>query len=337
MDKYKLLFSVTLIVLIIFFIPAFFSTSQSHSINTSIKNQKNYSWNLEAINLASSWDITRGNNATVAIIGYGIDAKNKYVKDHITDSWNFVNDSEKVIDENGHDTFAAGIVLSIAPEASLINIKVFEGTREVGKIDEAIDYAASRGADIILMPITVLDPPPTPEYVDRAQASIIKAYSRGVKFVIGAQGRGNSLSRRFPGYLEGVYNIAGVDENNYHSINSTANDLSFVSAPCENIEGIDTKGDWQNTGGTSWSSAHLAGIVALMVSANPLLERKDIKEILVSNAIDLGPEGKDIYYGWGLADCYNSVKASRDILVYKVFQPYYIKGFNYSLSFNKLY
>ncbi len=325
MDKYKLLFTITTIILIIFLISSFSYASQPYSINPAFKNQKKYdhSWNLEAINLASSWDITRGSNATVAIIGYGIDAKNKHVKDHITDSWNFVNDSEKVIDENGHDTFAAGIVLSVAPEVSLMSLKVFDRNIEAGKIDKAIDYAAERGADIILMPISVLDPPPSPEYVDRVQAAIMRGYSEGVKFFIGAQGRGNCLSHRFPGYLEGVYNIAGVDENNFHSINSTANDLSFVSAPCDNIPNIDTIGDWQNTGGTSWSSAHLAGIVALMVSANPYLGKHDIKTILASTATDLGPEGKDFYYGWGLADCYSSVKASRDILLYKVMEFYY--------------
>ncbi len=324
MKKNKLFFAFAIIAILIFFILGFCINNHSYSINVGQKNQKkdSESWNLEAINLADSWDITKGNkDIRVAVIGYGIDADNKYLKDNIVDSWNFVTGSPEVIDENGHGTFAAGIILSIAPNVSIINEKIFDGNQEVQKLDEAIDYAVKKNADIILMPIVILDSV-SPHYVDKAQSKIIYAYSKGIKFVLGAQGRGNCLSHRFPGYLDGVYNIAGIDKNYGHSANSTANDLSFIAAPSDDIDGIETIGDWKNIGGTSWSSAHIAGIVSLMLSANPYLERKDIENILISNAIDLGPEGKDNYFGWGLVNCYNSVKDSKDTLIYKIMEHY---------------
>ncbi|MGM0365713.1 MAG: S8 family serine peptidase [Actinomycetota bacterium] len=280
------------------------------------KTSYSHTWNLEMINLANSWDITRGSeNVMVAVIGWGIDKDNPHLEGRVTGSLDYVTGKEEVIDPNGHDTFAAGIVLSIAPEVSIITLRVMDSDgRDVGRLHEAITYAADQGADIILLPITILEPQPAESYADQVQASIIYAYSKNVRFIIGAQGRGGHHSRRFPGYLSGIYNVAGVDEHGNYSLQSTANDLNFISAPGENIPGIETPGNWQQIGGTSWSSAHLAGVAALMVSANPLLNNEDIEDILVATAQDRGIFGKDIYYGHGLVDCYASVRASRDCL-----------------------
>ncbi len=318
MHKYKLVLIITSLSALLVLgagclgpINRFFQQKRAHE----------HTWNLEMINIGNSWDITRGNeNLTVAIIGWGVDKKNPQLGGRVTESWDYVTGSEEVIDPTGHDTFAAGIVLSIAPQISIMALRVMDDEgREVGKLHEAITYAADNGADIILLPIAVTEPQPTYRYIDQVQSSIFYAYSNNVRFVIGAQGRGRYHGYRFPGYLNGVYNVAGVDEEGVYSVDSTANNLNFISAPCVNIPGIDTPGDWQNIGGTSWSSSHLAGVVALMLSANPFLNNKEIENILIDTAEDRGIFGKDIYYGHGLVDCYASVKASRDTLYCRLF------------------
>ncbi|MDZ7836885.1 MAG: S8 family serine peptidase [Actinomycetota bacterium] len=65
---------------------------------------------------------------------------------------------------------------------------------------------------------------------------------------------------------------------------------------------------------SSWSSAHVAGVVALMLSANPFLNNVEIENILLDTIQDKGVFGRDIYYGWGLVDCYKAVKRSRDLM-----------------------
>ncbi|MCG9479969.1 MAG: S8 family serine peptidase [Actinomycetia bacterium] len=94
-----------------------------------------------------------------------------------------------------------------------------------------------------------------------------------------------------------------MDRQGFYSLNSAANELSFISAPCEEIPGIENRGDWTNIPGTSWSSAHVAGMVALMLSANPFLNNVEIENILIDTVQDKGVFGRDIYYGWGLVDC----------------------------------
>ena len=60
--------------------------------------------------------------------------------------------------------------------------------------------------------------------------------------------------------------------------------------------------------GTSMSSPHVAGAVALMKQANPRLTGELAEEILARTATDLGAKGKDSDYGYGLVDV---LKASR--------------------------
>ena len=61
--------------------------------------------------------------------------------------------------------------------------------------------------------------------------------------------------------------------------------------------------------GTSSSSALVAGAVALLLGATSIPERVSgskrvelVKECLYSTAEDLGDEGQDVRYGWGLVD-----------------------------------
>jgi subtilisin family serine protease len=54
--------------------------------------------------------------------------------------------------------------------------------------------------------------------------------------------------------------------------------------------------------GTSIATAHVSGIVALMLERDPTLTPKDVRLILETTAGDLGPKGRDVQYGWGLVN-----------------------------------
>ena len=62
--------------------------------------------------------------------------------------------------------------------------------------------------------------------------------------------------------------------------------------------------------GNSFSGPHVAGTVALMLSANPDLPAWRVKEILEATATDLGPKGKDHDTGAGLLNALSAVKAA---------------------------
>ena len=54
--------------------------------------------------------------------------------------------------------------------------------------------------------------------------------------------------------------------------------------------------------GTSIATAHVSGVVALMLERDPTLKPDDVRKILESTATDLGAKGKDKQFGWGLVD-----------------------------------
>ena len=62
--------------------------------------------------------------------------------------------------------------------------------------------------------------------------------------------------------------------------------------------------------GNSFSGPHVAGTVALMLSANPDLMAWRVKEIIESTAADLGPKGKDNDTGYGLLNALAAVKTA---------------------------
>jgi hypothetical protein len=55
------------------------------------------------------------------------------------------------------------------------------------------------------------------------------------------------------------------------------------------------------------ATPHVAGAVALMVTANPGMQHDEIKEVLIETAIDLGAPGMDNEFGAGRVDAYEAV------------------------------
>jgi subtilisin family serine protease len=66
-------------------------------------------------------------------------------------------------------------------------------------------------------------------------------------------------------------------------------------------------GDYRMTSGTSFSSAEVSGVIALMLERNPSLTPDAVRRALMSTARDLGPRGVDPVFGAGLIDAYQAV------------------------------
>lgn len=62
--------------------------------------------------------------------------------------------------------------------------------------------------------------------------------------------------------------------------------------------------------GTSMATPHVAGVAALVWSANPTWTNQEVREALAATAEDLGAAGRDSSYGWGLV----RAKAALDAL-----------------------
>jgi subtilisin family serine protease len=64
--------------------------------------------------------------------------------------------------------------------------------------------------------------------------------------------------------------------------------------------------------GTSMATPHVAGVVALMLQANPGLAPQDVKKILLVTAQDLGGRGPDNETGYGFVNAIAAVQVAKD-------------------------
>jgi serine protease len=60
--------------------------------------------------------------------------------------------------------------------------------------------------------------------------------------------------------------------------------------------------------GTSMATPHVAGVAALLWSANPNWTNVQVREAMAMTALDLGEPGRDIAYGYGLVQAYDALQ-----------------------------
>ncbi len=87
-----------------------------------------------------------------------------------------------------------------------------------------------------------------------------------------------------------------------------------ISAPGVNIVSCDLSASGYTTmSGTSQATPHLAGCMALVLSANPYLSPAVVDSLLEVTALELGSSGKDNVFGSGRVDVYEAVLAALSV------------------------
>ncbi|GAB6197431.1 autotransporter domain-containing protein [Lysobacter xanthus] len=90
-------------------------------------------------------------------------------------------------------------------------------------------------------------------------------------------------------------------------------DGRVVKDPRGRVTGIEITGEHPEGGygdltGTSMAAPHVTGALALLMQRFPYLDNPQIRDILLTTATDLGDEGVDDIYGWGLIDLKKAIE-----------------------------
>ena len=235
----------------------------------------------------------------------------------------------------GHGTHTGSIVLDATPDnVKVLPIKVSEGgSLSLTYISEGLRYAIDQNVDVINLSLGWKRQSTIRAIENEIQGLIEEAVQKGIT-VIAAAGNGDdngvreSTAQIYPVSYNDVIGVAALNsklitkENNvinYQSYvaakNSDASNLIYTnfsnygdaidySAPGEFIICLTPTGSvFGNCGivqGTSHSAPHLAATVATIKSYKKDLSFEQINQILQYYSLDLGTEGRDNDYGYGM-------------------------------------
>ena len=220
------------------------------------------------------------------------DDGNGYVDDFY--GWNFDSNNNNTLDVESHGTHVSGTiagenngfgVTGIAYDAKIMPVKVLddEGAGSYTSISKGIYYAVDHGANVINLSLG------GSSTNDTMQTAIEYASSKGVVVVMAA-GNDGGFQPGYPARYADKWGIAvgAVDKNNNmadFSNRAGMNPLTYVTAPGVDIYSTVPGNQYTSYSGTSMAAPHVAGVVALMLSANHNLTDAQVRQIVSETAV----------------------------------------------------
>ncbi|MBT3524815.1 MAG: S8 family serine peptidase [Bdellovibrionales bacterium] len=238
-------------------------------------------------------------------------------------------------DGHGHGTHCAGTIvggaasgqaIGVAPGAQLIVGKIVDdgGSSEFAAILRGMQWIADPDGD-----------PATPDHPHLISNSwgvhsglgLLEAVNSwlvlGITPIFAAGNRGSNpgtvwAPAQFPDLLA-VGAVNSLDQIARFSSRGPVIHLgeSYIK-PDITAAGVDVLssslgGGYLHRSGTSMAAPHVAGVVALMMAANPHLTPFEILTIVRRSAIDLGVKGVDNSYGAGRVDAFDAVRLAQNL------------------------
>ena len=238
----------------------------------------------------------------VAVIDSGLYAASPFLKGrYVDEGYNFIDSNTDINDEQHHGTMVSGVIA----DATSSNVKVLpikvngkDGKGNMKNVSKGIYYAIEHGADVINLSLSSEDPNHSLTILDEA---IEVAVSKGIVVVVAAGNQRGDVMDRYPANKSNVITVTSIDKNNVIGENAnTGAGVDFalpgvmILAPYKRIVMLNT--------GTSCAAPHASAAAALLKTWDKSLTQSEIKDIFIKYSVDLGDEGYDTTYGWGMID-----------------------------------
>ena len=107
----------------------------------------------------------------------------------------------------------------------------------------------------------------------------------------------------YPASYPLVFSVSCIDSNKEPLINNNKNDMILVCELGENVETLITEDNKVKTiTGSSASAALFTAKIVMLKKDYPDLNNEMLMNVIKNATIDLGPDGKDDIFGYGLLD-----------------------------------
>jgi subtilisin family serine protease len=296
-------------------------------------------WGLQTINAPTAWDTQRGDpSIVVAVVDTGIDLDHPDLVGNLVAGADFVDlkgvppgagfhfegdvltPDDVPEDEVGHGTHVAGTIAAVTDNGTdvagvawtvgLMPVRVLgrvvrdsdgfvSGTGTAVDIAAGIRHAVDHGASIINLSLGSYGD----AFVERD--AIAYAVAANV-LVVAAMGNDNTTNPMFPAAYPGVLAVGAIGQDERRAPFSNTGPHIGVAGPGVDIRSTFLGGGTADLSGTSMASPHVAGVAALVRSADGSLTAAQVRDRLKATARPLRDTPADPIpnerYGSGVVD-----------------------------------
>jgi membrane-anchored mycosin MYCP len=286
-------------------------------------------WPLRRLRPDRVWPVTRGRGIVVAVVDSGVSDDHEALQGRVRNGFDFIQPGEDgKCDEAGHGTLIAGVIAGnvldgstfhgIAPDAEILPIRVIKNDERVegdvysDNIADGIRRAVDKDADVINLSVTTK---PTQKLSDAIRYArdhdVVVVAAAGNKNIL-EEGRPPELPKLdgYPAAYEGVIAVAAVNHFGEHFVEiSVERNYIDLAAPGESIAGPAPRGGgFRAVHGTSFATAYVSGVAALVRAHRPDLSADKVRERIIGTA-DPNPGGWNDKLGHGVVNPYGAVFA----------------------------
>ncbi len=267
-------------------------------------------WHLQTMNLPGAWDVSRGDDITVAVLDTGVNGAHEDLSGKMVPGWNVASNNADTSDIFGHGTQVAGVigavmdnnlgVASIAPNALIMPVRITNDTNgwaSTSTMAAGITWAANNGARVANVSYNA-----SSSSVIRTAGDYMR--SQGGLVVVAA---GNSGNNQAYADSASIISVSATTSSDVRASWSNYGNFIDVAAPGAGIWSTNRNGGYSSVSGTSFATPATAATVALIMAANPSLTPFEVETVLEDSAVDLGSPGFDPEFGNGRVDALAAV------------------------------
>ncbi len=320
----------------------------SKPLAVEMEDRLSTTWGIERTNAFGAWGVygAEGQGVTVAVLDTGVDPEHPDLEGKIShwaefDDMGNIVDTQNPRDSDQHGTHVAGTIaggnasgrwIGMAPQATIAAGMVLDGA--IGGTDAQVlagmDWAVEQEVDVINMSLggLILDAETPPTYTE----AIVSAILAGIPVVcaIGNEGEqttglpGNDIFALSVGAIDNRNRAAGFSGGRTHIIfesdflSQDVLPLPYIkpdlSAPGVSVLSSIPGDNWSAFSGTSMATPHVAGAIALLLSATTIRENLTaddrvftIHDFVTASVDDVGESGQDSRFGFGSLDVLRAI------------------------------
>jgi len=271
----------------------------------ALPSENRHAWHRIALPQAFAISRNFGADMKVAVIDTGIDLNHPMFQGRLAPSsqWRDFADGDNIPQEvsggsaYGHGTAVAGLILQLAPRATILPVRVLNpnGIGDVASVAQAIHWAVQQNAQIINLSLgTNVD-------VTALRAAIDFATSRAVYVVASAGNEGSTTSITFPA----GYATSGPNAHYLVSVGSAKDDSTFstfsnrgaaleVAAPGERLYSAYPDNRIAAVTGTSFAAPIVSGALALAAHETHISNIWNLESYLKGSSWEMSGGGRHI-------------------------------------------